>query len=150
MKKLNFNTTYYYGHLERFPWPNQLLQQQIVVLWYLSTNGIFILYDVIHIRRWHHEDVTMLFRPPPPSIKRLSQTGSRSSSLSRFSFGFQVLIWMASRILKENSLGSRSNALTFSLSIWWALLLMGCSLMANLELPAVDLCNPNLPAENSS
>ena len=34
--------------------------------------------------------------------------------------------------------------LNISLSIWWPLLLMTCSLMANLEQPAVDLCSLSL------
>ena len=126
----------YYAHLERFLWSNQCLQQ-IVGLWYLSTNGILI--GMV----WRHENIT-IFSPPPFGMRRLSQIGSKSSPLSQFSFGFKVLIWMISRILPENSLGSHSNTLMFSQSIWRPLLLMTCSLMADLELPAVDLCSLSL------
>ena len=80
----------------------------------------------------------------PLGMRGLSQIGSKSSPLSWFSFDFKVLIWMDSRTLLENSLGSHSNTLTFSQSIWWPLLLMTCSLMADLELPVVDLCSLSL------
>ena len=76
--------------------------------------------------------------------KRLSQTGSNSSPLSLFSFGFKVLMWMASKIFLGKSLGSLSNTFTFSQSMLCPLLRSTYSLIADLELAALDLSSAGL------
>ena len=95
-------------------------------------------------RCWWHQR-TIIFRLLVSLVaSRLSHTGLDSRPLSMFSFGFNVLMWIASKIFLGKSLGSFSNTLTLSQSIICPLLRSTCSRMADFELTALDLGSASL------
>ena len=112
----------------------------VVLLWSCSWWRQKMTYDVM--KTWVH------YFAPPLFWSKVSQTGSKSRPLFLLRFGPVDLIWMASKTRRENSFDSLSSTLTPVQPISWPPLRTTCSLTAEFELAALDLCSerrfPNL------